>query len=83
MLCVAQPGKLGGYRCHLPDAGCQSHRLAARGTFASELLASTASLDQSFAFLTTLHEMQRGALTPGAAKRLRERGGYRAGLGHT
>ena len=35
-------------RCHLIEAVSQSHKLVVRSTFAAELLALTASVDQSF-----------------------------------
>ena len=63
-------------RCHLIEAVSQSHKLVVRSTFAAELLALTASVDQSFIIITTLHEMCFGPLSPQSSINLRENGGY-------
>ena len=41
-------------RCHLIEAVSQSHKLVVRSTFAAELLALTASVDQSFIIINGL-----------------------------
>ena len=63
-------------RCHLIEAVSQSHKLVVRSTFAAELLALTASVDQSFIIITTLHEICFGPLNPQSSINLRENGGY-------
>ena len=66
----------GAKRCHLIEAVSQSHKLVVRSTFAVELLALTASVNQSFVILTTLHDMIAGSLSPLDSVCLRETGGY-------
>ena len=66
-----------GNRCvHLIDAVSQSHKLVVRSTFAAELLALTASVDQGFIILITLHEFRGGSMKPHMGVALRETGGY-------
>ena len=47
-----------------------------RSTFAAELLALSASVDQAFVILTTLHELTSGSLNASDSVCLRETGGY-------
>ena len=63
-------------RCHLIEAVSQSHKLVVRSTFAAELLALSASVDQAFVILTTPHELTSGSLNPSDSVCLRETGGY-------
>ena len=66
----------GAKRCHLIEAVSQSHKLVVRSTFAAELLALFASVDQAFVILSTLHEMTAGLLNSSDSVYLRENGGY-------
>ena len=66
-----------GSRCvNLIDAASQSHKLVVRSTFAAELLALTASIDQGFIILKSLREFRGGPMNPQMGVALRETGGY-------
>ncbi len=54
----------GALVAHFVDVTCKTLRLATRGSYATEVLASTSALDDVFSLAIALEEMHRGRVSP-------------------
>ena len=60
---------------HLVDSQCKSHRLVVRSSYGAETLAAAHGTEEAVPTLVTLHELDKGVMTPAQLKTVLEQGG--------
>ena len=61
---------------HVLDWTCKAQRHVTRSTFAAELFAAGDAVEQGMLVAQILHETEKGELSAGDARQLREQGGF-------